>query len=454
MQFENFDNKIRQAADQHHPDYDEKAWAKMEKLLDRELPQDKDRRRIIFLLFFFLLLGGGAWLVINRPWKQTSITSGDKNLQSLPVVDSGKETVKARTGNIPLDKKQKEEPVSAPDNKSTTIPANTGNDIVVKGVTDDQSNHPVTLVGRKTKTTADKKIKASKTNFDKQDQLDILSVNPGKIAGVDKPAGNIASVSPDKRDDLQVKKNISKNDLPADDKTTTVALQNKDNDTKKNKLAEEPKKADEKSTTGANRSKKRNSFFFSFSAGPDVSYVGLDNPGKIKLLGGAGIGYTIKDRVTIRTGFYTTHKVYTASKYDYKPSVPVMGYNYLDKIDANCNVYEIPLSLAYSFGKSEKENMFVSAGLSSFIMKKETYDYLFKYPGNPTLYTYTKTINNENKHYFSVLALSGGYQRRINKILSLSAEPYIKLPLGGVGYGKVKLNSAGILFSANIKPFN
>ena len=32
-------------------------------------------------------------------------------------------------------------------------------------------------------------------------------------------------------------------------------------------------------------------------------------------------------------------------------------------------------------------------------------------------------------------------------------EPYVKLPLTGIGYGKVKLNSGGILFSIGIKPF-
>jgi hypothetical protein len=84
-------------------------------------------------------------------------------------------------------------------------------------------------------------------------------------------------------------------------------------------------------------------------------------------------------------------------------------------------------------------------------MKKEIYKYEYYYPNNPNPYYYTKTINNQNKHYFSVLTLSGGYQRRINKTLSFTAEPYVKLPLGGVGYGRVKLSSVGVLFSANIQ---
>jgi hypothetical protein len=41
----------------------------------------------------------------------------------------------------------------------------------------------------------------------------------------------------------------------------------------------------------------------------------------------------------------------------------------------------------------------------------------------------------------------------LNKNISLQAEPYLKIALDGVGYGKVNLNSAGVLFSAIIKPF-
>ena len=54
MRFEDFDNKIIEAAEQHHPPYDEKAWRKMEKLLNQNLPIEKDDRRRI--LFFLLLL--------------------------------------------------------------------------------------------------------------------------------------------------------------------------------------------------------------------------------------------------------------------------------------------------------------------------------------------------------------------------------------------------------------
>ena len=91
--------------------------------------------------------------------------------------------------------------------------------------------------------------------------------------------------------------------------------------------------------------------------------------------------------------------------------------------------------------------------MSSLIMKEEVYDYYYKPNTSPTYITYRRTIHDQNKHYFSVLNLSGGYRKNINKTLSLQAELYMKIATSGVGFGKVKLNSGGVLVSAVIKPF-
>ena len=152
----------------------------------------------------------------------------------------------------------------------------------------------------------------------------------------------------------------------------------------------------------------------------------------------------------MRTGFYFAKKIYNAAPDQYH--TPGGNYPYLTDVDATCKIYEIPVSLSYSFGQRKKHNWFGSVGLSSFIMKKEDYTYNYKTPAGQT-YTYYRGVSNENKHYFSVLNLSGGYQYQLNKRLSLQAEPYFKIPLGGVGQGKVKLNSAGILFTLTVKPF-
>src|SRR6266508_4312140 len=71
MPSEDFDKKIKLAAEQHHPAYDEKAWLKMEKLLSRYLPQQKNnRRKVFFFLLAFLIIGGGTFLIISKHWNR------------------------------------------------------------------------------------------------------------------------------------------------------------------------------------------------------------------------------------------------------------------------------------------------------------------------------------------------------------------------------------------------
>ena len=147
--------------------------------------------------------------------------------------------------------------------------------------------------------------------------------------------------------------------------------------------------------------------------------------------------------------------IYTASPDSYNPP-PIFYtyYPYLEKVAANCKVYEIPLSVSYSFRHTPKHEWFASVGVSSLIMKKETYNYFYKYTATGPTINRERTIANQNEHLFSTLTLSGGYQHTITKNITIMAEPYFKIPLNGIGYGKVKLNSGGVLFSIAIRPFD
>ena len=113
---------------------------------------------------------------------------------------------------------------------------------------------------------------------------------------------------------------------------------------------------------------------------------------------------------------------------------------------------DIPLNVDYYFAQKRKHGWLISAGLSSYLMKKESYDYFYKTPAGQT-YNKDWTISNKNKHFFSVLDVSAGYEYLLNKRFSLAVQPYIDVPLTGIGAGKVKLNSAGILFTLKTKPF-
>ena len=493
MPFEDFDNKLRQAAEQHHPNYDEQAWSKMNVLLDKHLPQKEDRRRrIIFFILLFLLLGGGAtWLLIDKPWQPGTLVSNqqvskDPTSVKLPSnsTDASQQPEDVKPGEnkqeaitTPSSATPEDRPVAgAPTNGNAASAKNSTLDITAGGGNISSGTPVVTDAGKQSKNLTVKNKKQN--NNDNQFQLDVQQANIGKgkqEPGATPSTGQEKQTIPsplDKKNQLPVATNTggetpattgdNKNTQPVSASidpgvnTTDLTVKSKPNSSLKDSsnTTEQTKTNEEKKVAKKEKNKKPNLLSFSLSAGPDVSSVGMDHPGKVRLLTGAGIGYTFRDRLTIRTGFYSASKVYVAQPNDYNPKETINRL-YLTNISANCKVYEIPLSLSYNFGKSEKYKIFTSAGISSFIMKKEVYDYLYEYPSvpNPTSWHYYHTVNNKNKHYFSVLSLSAGYQRKINRFLSYTAEPYFKLPMAGVGFGRIKLNSFGLMFSVNVTPF-
>src|SRR5438552_250603 len=114
MQSEEFDKKIKEAADYHHPAYDESAWVKMERLLNKHLPQkNDDRRRYLFLLFLFLLAGGGAYLMIAKPWHSNKplinkTVSKNTPVNSIKTADAGNSEKISDNRNISEEPIQKE----------------------------------------------------------------------------------------------------------------------------------------------------------------------------------------------------------------------------------------------------------------------------------------------------------------------------------------------------------
>jgi len=454
MQSEEFDKKIREAASHHHPAYDEQAWDKMHKLLDKHLPEEKDdRRRVLFFLLLFLLLGGGIgiWLLAGRPEKQS--LQADVR-QTPPQNSSGKNGDKSFRDNVTENNTESSQVIQQNEevrNEFDQVKNNNETDQVVVS----QKNNEKKVVSfdkKKNELTNNENrlIAENKTTNPKYDNEDAPGIKPVKINepqtnAVYKPtpAGNIS--------EQPVK------EIAANEKTGKNAVDNSSEENKKQvstPAITEEKKAEKKSDAKKTRSKKSSFFFVSLSAGPDVSYTSGGELGTTKVIGGIGLGYTFKNKISLRTGFYSGRKVYAAAPDAYNPPAVFWNYYpYLEKVDADCKVYEIPVLASYHFGKPGKQNWFVSGGLSSLVMKQEDYHYAYKYTPNGTTHYRDWTVKNENKHFFSVATISGGYQKKIGNAVTLTAEPYLKLPLGGVGYGKVKLNSTGILFSVSVKPF-
>lgn len=441
MWSEEFDKKMQQAAEENAHSYTEKEWDKMEVLLDKHLPQKKKRRRFFIILFSLLAIGISTYsLYILNEKKANDSTATKKSITASSETNTKNPSI-VQKDITPSDKKSTDDRVTA--NTQNPEAAETSNKSVSVQVVKEIKEKDAPAVTASNQ--FNKKTKTKKSLL---------------------PVKNIISKKEKARNTPDLQNDINKdadNNFIAEEKSnqTTVtpvinAVTRADTNSitlaKKDSVSESiiPTDPVNNQNKGEHKSK---ALSFTFSAGPDISSVGIDKPGKLKIQYGAGISYALSKRFSIRTGLYVSRKVYSADSADYHP--PKNFWTYypnLQNIAANCLVYEIPVTVAYNFTGTKKQHWFVSTGFSSFLMKKETYGYTFKNTyGQPDYYS--RTYKNENAHFFSVLHLSGGYQYNFTDRFSIIAEPYLKLPLSGIGFGKIKLNSGGLLLTAAFHPF-
>lgn len=184
-------------------------------------------------------------------------------------------------------------------------------------------------------------------------------------------------------------------------------------------------------------------FYLGLVGAPDVStvkFAGVQRP-----LPNVGItfDYRLTSRLRLTTGLLRSTKAYRARRDDYdwgtSPQPPTRDFTW---VDGTCTVLDIPLNLRYTLLMRPQYQVFGSAGLSTFFMQRERYTYRYTNYNGPT--HWQRVAVNENQHPFSILNLSFGYERRLSNHWQVLAEPYLKLPLGGVGVGKVQLLSGGV----------
>jgi hypothetical protein len=440
------DKRIKEAADHYHPEYDDIAWQKMEQLLDEHLPVEKERKRFFFLIPLGLFIGCLLLLIglynwkMNEPETSQGLLSKNKTEETI-VTDSLNNSKKI----IPPTSLESKKDVATTANGKRGIEKNNTNFARPKSANTRPASSSVNNQNEITVAASDHDS-TEKQNDEMKQQAITEANNPDEINQEENPISknitqenkNDVPVPAEKENKAEIEKSLPQKELVAQNNIAKTEKPATKNISKKTN----------KTTYGF-----ANNFGISISAGPDISGVHDNKIGKLTLAYGAGISYAISKKLNLRTGFYLSKKIYSVDPKDYEiPAGSLGNYEYLQNVDANCKVYEIPLKLDYSFGETKNHNWFVSGGLSSYLMKKENYQYYFK---TPTGQVYDKDwgISNKNKHFFSVLSISGGYQYSLNKQFSIVAEPYVNLPLTGIGAGKVKLNSGGILFTIKAKPF-
>lgn len=210
---------------------------------------------------------------------------------------------------------------------------------------------------------------------------------------------------------------------------------------KKDSLATKKKKEAKAQT------QQQQGFYAGLSGSFDMSTVKLQRIEKT----GYGLqvlaGYRFSTHLSAETGvgwssknYYSTGKYFDKKKANIPDAVEIYFSN------GNCKMLEIPVSLKYDFAIHKKSSLFATAGLSSYFMKKENYFYHGNYRSNNMSWVYdtTRYYKNSGNNLLSVIDLSIGYQLQINKHSTLRIEPYLKLPLHGIGIANMPITSTGI----------
>ncbi len=434
---EQIDKKIQDAAENFRPAFDDDAWKKMEQLLDEHLPQKKDKKRIIFLLILLLISAGAIYFGIHYENAGGTVYSG----KAQPVIQADElasgESLKTRPGTktaLPL---------------KGNIPADSARN------TSSGSTHKLSTVLVQNNIYVKKRFGTTGSKFSTkpsaENNADVITKNIIAIAKTD-----ISIIKTEKSSVNNVSKEVAISTVTND---ATRASNHSDIDSGSESVAKNnliTKKEAGIKIKDVKIKRQANHFVHNFSigfvTGPDVSGVKLDNIGKLTFIIGGQVAYRIAHKFTLRSGFLVEKKIYSVGANEYHPQLYNPANDYLQTVGANCTIYEVPLTLSYNFSKAKKHEWFVSAGLSSYFMKKESYEYFYKIPSGNT-YTNYYSVSNKNKHYFSVIDLSAGYSHTINRNISFAVEPYLKMPVTGIGVGKIKLNSAGVLFSLNFRKF-
>ncbi|SHE37412.1 hypothetical protein [Pedobacter caeni] len=178
------------------------------------------------------------------------------------------------------------------------------------------------------------------------------------------------------------------------------------------------------------------------SAGPEFNSAGSLIGGKGGFSAGLTFSMGIAKNFRLQTGLKYSAKDYATDSYAYRFKNPQFQ-GMISGIDATCAVLEIPVIASYTVMEDRQRSIDLNLGLSSYLMLKE--DYTFKYTQSSGMPDRLVERRNANQHLFGVVDLSATYFIKLKtEKFKIGVEPFVKIPLTGVGEGRVNLKSSGI----------
>lgn len=198
-------------------------------------------------------------------------------------------------------------------------------------------------------------------------------------------------------------------------------------------------------TTAAQKEKKQSSkkLYAGLMGGPDISTVKYNSVSKIGYSFGLLTGYRANKKITIESGVFWSKRFYKSEgKYFDTKKLPIPAYVKIISLDGYCQMYELPVGVTYQLKAGKNNTWFSALGLSTYFMKNEDYNYNYLSYGQAS--TRYVTYDNSANNWFSILNVIFGINKSIAKNAWLRIQPYVKIPLKGIGIGSLPVSGAGL----------
>ncbi len=196
--------------------------------------------------------------------------------------------------------------------------------------------------------------------------------------------------------------------------------------------------------TGKNDKKKKNkpSVYYGVTAGVELNQVKNQGMTRAGANGGILAGLQINKKISVETGVQLSQKKYYSQGKYFNPKTGSMPNNMtVNSLEGTSTLIEIPVAVKYNFTK-KKNTLYGKAGVSSYIMTKESNKYQAVVSGQQQ--EINSTYKNTQGYWASEVRISAGYQHSLIKKLNIRVEPYIQIPLKGIGIGALPVTSTGL----------
>ncbi len=205
----------------------------------------------------------------------------------------------------------------------------------------------------------------------------------------------------------------------------------------------------EESTSPDIYSNQNGKFSIGLALSPDFNAAGLGGQMSASLRPGLLIYYQVLPRVIFSTGAHFDQKRYESTVDRYATPSGYWGSRtngvLPSLINGSCHVIDIPLNVIVKFTDRPRVNFGGSAGVSSYILLDEAYDFEFA-RDNPGADTGWSTRENSN-YIAGLLNFSFYVSMSIGRNTEFLIEPYLKTPIKEIGWVNVALYGTGAQFT-------